>query len=76
NPAELQKRFVALVSDNGYFVSPEYATNPFTGQEIRYERSPGNFSTRQVEGGTYFCLYDIDVKESRVMMGPAGGDDP
>jgi hypothetical protein len=44
--------------------------NTFTGEPMRYERSPGNFSTRTVGGKTYFCLYDKYAREIRVVQLP------
>jgi len=50
---------------------PGSAVNPFTGEKMRFERSPGNFSTRTVDNVTYFCLYDADCREYRVALPPA-----
>lgn len=56
----------------GYLRGPEkFAVNPLTGDKMRMERSPGNFSVRAVEGITYFCLYDADGREYRVKLPPA-----
>jgi len=67
--AEFPKKAVELK-----LIEPEYAedllTNPFTGQPVRYERSPGNFSTRRVGDEIYFCLYDRYGREVRVVALP------
>jgi len=42
--------------------------NPFTGKRVCRERTPGNFSSRIIEGKTYFCVYDVDGCESRVEL--------
>jgi len=47
--------------------------NPFTGEPMRVERSPGNFSTRKVGDEVYFCLYDRDGSEIRVTALPPQG---
>jgi hypothetical protein len=49
--------------------------NPFTGEPMRLERSPGNFSTRQVGDQVYFCLYDDCGREIQVMPLPPPGCD-
>jgi hypothetical protein len=45
----------------------DYVTNPITGETMRYERSPGNFSARRVEGKLYICFYDLDGREYRAL---------
>ena len=42
--------------------------NPLTGEPMRFERSPGNFSTRKVGDKTYLCLYDAVAREWRVEL--------
>jgi hypothetical protein len=50
--------------------------NPYTGQTIRAESSPGNYAVRTIKGKTWFCVYDIDGGESRVALSdaPPGSD--
>ena len=43
----------------------QYLTNPFTGDPIRAECSPGNFAIRTLAGATYFCTYDENGIETR-----------
>lgn len=55
--------------------------NLFTGEPMRYERSPGNFSTRTVGDKTYFCLYDKYAREIRAVelpppTKPEGAENP
>lgn len=45
--------------------------NPFTGETVRFERSPGNISVRLVNGDTYFCVYNADGREYRMRLPPA-----
>jgi len=47
--------------------------NSFTGEPMRMERSPGNFSTRKVGDEVYFCLYGRDGSEIRVTALPPQG---
>jgi hypothetical protein len=54
----------ALLTEDGRIA------NPFTGEPMRYERSPGNFSTRTVGDKTYFCLYDKYAREIRAVELP------
>ena len=42
--------------------------NPYTGKRVCRERTPGNFSSRTIEGRTYFCAYDADGREYRVEL--------
>jgi hypothetical protein len=59
----------------GYLRTPEkFALNPLTGEKMRFERTPGNFSRRIVGGVTYFCLYDADGREYRVKL-PTGKEE-
>jgi hypothetical protein len=51
--------------------SPGGSVNPFSGERMRDERSPGNYSVRVVDGVTYLCLYDGDAREYRVEFSPA-----
>ncbi len=37
---------------------PESLVNPFTGQRVCYERSPGNFFVRTINGSKWLCVYD------------------
>jgi hypothetical protein len=43
-------------------------TNPFTGEPIRAECSPGNFAVRTIGGKTYFCTYDENGVETRTPL--------
>jgi hypothetical protein len=54
----------ALLTEDGRIA------NPFTGEPMRYERSPGNFSARTVGDKTYFCLYDKYAREIRAVELP------
>lgn len=42
--------------------------NPFTGEPMTLERTPGNFSTRRIDYKTYFCLYDEFCRELYVEL--------
>ena len=56
----------------GDAVSRDTIDNPFTGEKMKFERSPGNFSVRRIEGVTYICLYDDSARELRIpLAGPA-----
>jgi hypothetical protein len=43
-------------------------TNPYTGQPVIAECSPGNYAVRTVDDKTYFCLYDENGVERRVAV--------
>lgn len=45
----------------------DLATNPFTDEDIRFERSPGNFSVRRIGDcpEMWACFYDHDGRELR-----------
>ena len=60
------------------YVRPGGIDNAFTGGPMRYERSPGNFSTRVVDGHTWFCTYDRYGIETRVckLPGPEPQSEP
>jgi hypothetical protein len=60
------KRFPAILKEHGW--RPRAAVNPFTGQEMQFERTPGNFSVRRLAGHTYFCAYDDDGREWRALL--------
>ena len=51
-------------------IIPEALINPFTGEQMRFERTPGNFSARKVDGETFICFYDLDGREMRVKLLP------
>jgi hypothetical protein len=51
-------------------VDPRSFTNPLTGELMKYARTPGNFSSRQVGDDCYFCLYDLSGREFRVKIEP------
>jgi hypothetical protein len=59
------KGFPAILKVGGMVM---YKTNPFTGQEMQFERTPGNFSVRRLEGHAYFCAYDEDGREWRALL--------
>ncbi|MCD4824769.1 MAG: DUF2330 domain-containing protein [Phycisphaerae bacterium] len=59
--------FPTLLVNRKYF-SHTNITNPFFGEKIRYERSPGNFSSRKIGDKTFFCIYDQDGVEWRVEL--------
>jgi hypothetical protein len=44
--------------------------NPLTGERMRFERSPGNFSVRGTDAGTFVCFYNLDTQEHRVLLPP------
>lgn len=48
-----------------------YTHNPFTGEDMRMERSPGNYSVREKDGESYICLYDRYGAEYRIDMRPS-----
>lgn len=58
--------FLRLMAERDYWRGS--VDNPLTGEPMRYERSPGNFSTRKVGETVYFCLYDADGLEYRVKL--------
>jgi len=49
-------------------LGPDGLNNPFTGQPIRAECSPGNFNVRTIGGKRYFCVYDQDGIEKRLLL--------
>jgi len=54
----------------GGFLSPELLINPFTGEEMRLERSCGNFAPRVLAATVFICLYDDCGRELRLPVGP------
>lgn len=56
--------------EEGYLEEESLIINPFTGQRMKYERSPGNFSSRKVDGKNWLCFYDIDGRETRFELKP------
>ena len=59
--------FPTLLAKSEYY-SHTNITNPFSGEKIRYERSPGNFSSRKIGDKTFFCIYDQDGAEKRIEL--------
>jgi hypothetical protein len=57
-----------LLVDEKKNFGPELLNNPFTGQPIRVECSPGNFAMRTVGDKTYFCIYDENGIERRILV--------
>ena len=53
----------------------ELVRNPLTGKRMTFERSPGNFSVRTVDGHKYLCFYYLTGREYRVELPPPGEDD-
>jgi hypothetical protein len=49
--------------------------NPFTGEEVRFERSPGDFSLRTVGDDVFLCIYDAECREYRVKLPPKPATD-
>lgn len=47
----------------------EGVINPYTGEKMRMERTPGNYSLRTVGDDLYLCFYDEDGIESRYPIG-------
>jgi hypothetical protein len=45
-----------------------WTINPYTGSPERFERSPGNFATRQADGQTWLCYYDRNGVEERLTI--------
>ncbi|MDY7009892.1 MAG: hypothetical protein SVV80_03980, partial [Planctomycetota bacterium] len=74
SPSELAK-FPEIAKESEYWYARSLE-NPLTGEEIRYERSQGNFASRKVGGKTYFCLYDEHGREIRVELPPAPTSQP
>ena len=74
SPAELA-RFPEIAEKKEY-LSGWWLKNPLTGENIRYERSPGNFASRKVEGKTYFCIYDEHGREIRIELPPGPTSQP
>ncbi len=50
--------------------------NPVTEEPLRYERTPGNLSTRVVDGRTYLCFYAVDGGEYQVPLFRKGTTQP
>ncbi|MCL2639341.1 MAG: DUF2330 domain-containing protein [Phycisphaerales bacterium] len=46
--------------NDGNYLPSGIPTNPYTGQPIRRERSPGNFDIRQTDGFWFLSTYDAD----------------
>ncbi|NIA21757.1 MAG: hypothetical protein GWP05_07300 [Anaerolineaceae bacterium] len=65
--------FPGILLEEGYLEEESLIVNPFTGRRMKYERSPGNFSSRRIGGKTYLCFYDIDGRETRVELKPPVG---
>jgi hypothetical protein len=42
-----------------------WLANPLTGKPIREERTPGNYTVREIDGTIFLCLYDVDGRERR-----------
>ena len=72
-PGRIEPFLVRLAHD------PAAGTNPFTGEPVRLERSPGNFAIRKIGPTTFACLYDVNGREvhaielSQPSTGPARG---
>ena len=49
-------------------ILPQYVNNPYTGQPLRAECSPGNFALRTINNKTYFCTYDENGIEQRTLL--------
>jgi hypothetical protein len=47
-------------------------TNPYTGDPMRHERSPGNFNIRERKGKLFLCLYEADGTENSTLLSDAG----
>jgi hypothetical protein len=60
--------FPALVKK--HYLKGDPLINPFTGQEIRPECSPGNYMVRKIEDKIHFCTYDIDGRERQYQIHP------
>jgi len=60
--------FPQVAVEKNYLISEKWTRNPFTGQEMIYERSPGNFSTRKIGDEVYLCFYDGSCRERRVEL--------
>ena len=79
-PAEMTPErwaeFPGILLEEGYLEEESILVNPFTGQRMKYERSPGNFSSRKVEGQTWLCFYDINGRETRFELKPWLGASP
>ncbi len=74
SPAELAK-FPEIAEENKY-LDERWLQNPLTGEKIRYERSPGNFASRKVDGNTYLCIYDEHGREILVELPPGPASQP
>jgi len=72
-PEQLAKFPETLLEAEYLAEEEDLIANPFTGQRMKYERSPGNFSSRKVEGKTWLCFYDIDGRETRFELKPSAG---
>jgi hypothetical protein len=46
--------------------------NPHSGQPVKRERTPGNFSSRTIGDQVYFCLYNADGQEMRLKLPEPG----
>jgi hypothetical protein len=42
------------------YCTREISLNPITGEERRYEQSPGNLMVKQIQGQPYLCTYDMN----------------
>lgn len=56
----------------------ELHVNPFSGERMHMERTPGNFSVRRQDATTWLCLYDADCRETRIRLPwpPKPGEQP
>ncbi len=66
---------MAQLAEGGEWWGP-IDRNPFTGQPIRQERSPGNFMILREEGRVWFCAYGMGGREARVELPPAPAVQP
>jgi len=62
NQAELE-RLPEILREVG---APGLARNPLTGEDMRSERSPGNYCVREEGTQRFFCFYDYNGREYRI----------
>jgi hypothetical protein len=58
----------------GRVLAEHRAQNPYTGQPIREEDSPGNYTLAEKDGKLLFTLYDLGGTPVTVELGKAGSE--
>lgn len=64
------------ILEKAELISERYLRNPVTGERMKCERSPGNFSIRTIDSKRYICLYGPNAREIRIELSPPSKQSP